>query len=311
MPIVVEGVSLEKYLVWINEGGMESWEIGSMMLIYKGKKLYKDLIMGIKRMPILPLNILKKTMLLLLSVISYWVLKEEVIYNAGSGEGGNNINLNLNMEIKEALKIGAMGGAAAAMVKYCPPQSRPAVALGLGTLGAMTIAASKYFDYIASINTGGGTGVTATTKVGEYKVSISSGESSKGVSKLVLDSVSEICTIIKGKLIGVPINCSGSSWNPIDKLDEWLIGFSYEEKFFISIVILLLVALYNSIGIMLSIITRLILNKPLSNKYMEKLRIWWSQSNNVILIVLFISQWFGIINSIYWLCAYIELIHNR
>lgn len=101
------------------------------------------------------------------------------------------------------------------------------------------------------------------------------------------------------KVFGAPINCeeegssssfSFSSWNPMDYINEALMGFSEEEKFFIALILMLIVVLYVSIGIMLSVLIRLIFNKPFQNKYLEKIRIFWSQSNNITLIVLFLMQ---------------------
>lgn len=241
-------------------------------------------------------------LLVLAALIVYKVyIQEAVIFNSGSDGGKNNINVNLNIDIKDALKITALGGSAAAMIKACPPQSRPAVTLGLGAMGVISIAANDYIKQMAAKK--GEDSISVTTSVSKINKSTSSGEST-GVSKSVLENLSEIFRIIKEKVLGAPIRCDDSSWNPVDILDQLLRGFSVEEKFFIAIILMLLVVLYVSIGILLSIITRLIFNKPFSNRYLEILRIRWSQSNNVVLIVLFLMQLYGISYSIYALSAY-------
>jgi hypothetical protein len=96
----------------------------------------------------------------------------------------------------------------------------------------------------------------------------------------------------------------------MDNINELLIGFSEEQKFFIGVIMLLSVALYTGIGIMLSVFIRLIFCKPFENKYLEKIRIsiLYSQSNNIILIVLFLMQLYGISYSIYGLTIYVKLI---
>ena len=109
--------------------------------------------------------------------------------------------------------------------------------------------------------------------------------------------------------MGSPINCEGSSsssssWNLMDNINELLMGFTEEQKFFIGVIMLLSVALYTSFAIMTSIITRLIFSKPFNNKYIEIFRIRWSQKSNILLIVLFTMQIFSIIYSIYALCFY-------
>ena len=107
-------------------------------------------------------------------------------------------------------------------------------------------------------------------------------------------------------------NCEGSSsWYPMDNINELLIGFSDEEKFYIGIIILLLGVVMITINIILSIIIRIIFSKPFSNKYLEKIRIWWSHSNNVTLIILLIIQLGGLISTIYLLSMYIGFINNR
>lgn len=70
-----------------------------------------------------------------------------------------------------------------------------------------------------------------------------------------------------------PIYCEGTTWDPVEKLNDLLMGFTEEEKFFIGVILLLSVALYTSLAIMTSIITRFVFNEPFNNKYMEMIRI--------------------------------------
>jgi len=247
--------------------------------------------------------------LLLALLISYLVYKgyiEEAILTVGSDESKNNIKVNFNIDFRDALKITALGGSATAMIKACPPQSRPMVTGLLGTLAAGSYVLNNYMNRFDSNNEGGGKSIISSTDIKINKL-IESDDYGKGTSKSVLDYISDIWTIIKEKVLGAPIRCDDSSWNPVDIVDQLLKGFSIEQKFCIVVIVMLLVVLYVSIGIMLSIITRLIFNKPFENKYLEKIRILYSQSNNVTLIVLFIMQLYGISYSIYALCIYVKL----
>lgn len=230
-----------------------------------------------------------------------------------AGEGGSDdkntkFSINFNMNINDIVTTGALGAAAATMVKYCPSNARLRATLGLGGIWG---GVSLINNYLNGRNGGSGTsGPSVTGGVGVTKSgpTDAGGSESSNVSKYIIEELSKILGEIKEIILGEPIYCEGTRWNPVDKLNDSLGSLTEEEKFFIGVILLLLVALYTSLAIMTSIIIRLQFNEPLNNKYMEIIRVRWGQKSNLFLIVLFIMQWFSIIYSIYGLCAYIGFI---
>lgn len=130
--------------------------------------------------------------ILLLLLVAYFIFKvyiqEAVIWNSGSGGSEKNIGngylkFNVSLELKEALKLGGAGLGAAAVVKACPPQSRPVVALGLGVLAATTSVINNYIDKGSSNNGVGGSDVGSSN--GDEDVNEYNCESCNTVSKSV------------------------------------------------------------------------------------------------------------------------------
>lgn len=251
-------------------------------------------------------RILQFITLLLLVLVVYYILKvyiqDAVILNAGSG---NDRNYYFFVPDSRTAATGAVGATAIGLLKYCPPKSRPMVTISMvafytGGMIANNVIDKKY----------GGGGRGGSTFFGGNATNFpNSSGNGEGTSRSVLSNT-DILTILKEKVLGAPIKCEGSSWYPyLDKVNELLIGFSDDEKFIIGIILLLSGVLIITINIILSVITRLIINKPLNNKYMERLRIWWSKSNNVTLIILFILQLLGLIYTIYILGVYIGFIY--
>ena len=185
-------------------------------------------------------KMLRLISIILLLLVVYYIfqvyIQQAVLCSGSENNGKGYFNINLNLELKEALKIGAVGGSTAVVVKACPPQTRPAVVLGLGVLAGGTYILNNYVNNFGSNNEGN----SIRSEIKTNKL-IPSDDSGKGISKLVLDELSKICINIKEKFLGAPINCAGdpSSWNPMDNINELLIGFSEEQKFFIGVILLL------------------------------------------------------------------------
>ena len=255
--------------------------------------------------------------LLLSLLVVYYIFKvyiqDAVIFNAGSGNNGKGYFF--PKPDSTTTITGALGATAIGLVKLCPPKTRPIIAVYIITCYTGGSIAYKMIDKRPSggwWTGGGGTGSGSLIGGKGIDSSNTSGNSDKGINKSVVDNTLDIWIKIKEKVLGAPINCEGSSsWYPMDNINELLIGFSDEEKFYIGIIILLLGVVMITINIILSIIIRIIFSKPFSNKYLEKIRIWWSHSNNVTLIILLIIQLGGLISTIYLLSMYIGFINNR
>lgn len=182
----------------------------------------------------------------------------------------------MNMDLNQVLTTGVLGAAAAGMVKACPPSTRLRATLGLGGLWSGVSIMNNYLNSRVQGTSGGfgGSNITSSTGVGvsPSPANPSGSSEASGVTKYIIEELSKILGKIKEIILGEPINCEGRT-NPVDKINDLLTGFTEEEKFFIGVILLLLVTLYTSLAIMTSIIIRFVFNKPFNNKYMEIIRI--------------------------------------
>lgn len=191
------------------------------------------------------------------------------------------------------------------MVKACPTKAKPWVTLAFGTLFVGGVTANNYIDKMV----GGGPNVGQSTGGGP---SDTPDNTPKGVSKYVQEELSDIVGAIKELLGGTPIRCEGSSWgDPVEKINNLLVGYTNEEGFFVGIIIMLIGVLLLIMLVIVSVAARLMLDKPLENKFLEKVRVRWVQGSNLTLLVILIAEVVSVIYIIYLLSLYAGFIQYR
>jgi hypothetical protein len=234
---------------------------------------------------------MKKVLIWILIIsIVLLVKNSDIIYCIGDNSTGGSNNLNLNLNFNDVFKYGSMSATAVALIKACPPQTRPGVALAISGLGAGIYAVDSYFK-----NKNGG-GSQRDTSAINIVIDKGNSTSSTNNNNMVIDEILKL----KERFIGV-VNCEGS--NEI----ELVTNSSIEIQFFYGLTLLLIIAIYTNIGIILNILVRYIYNKPLNNKYLEKIRKVLYTNNNIMLMTLFILQLISISYALYGVCKYVQL----